>query len=156
MDNQEQLSERQIFDWQFEELIKTLIIFTLPAEKQIEANGYGCVGDDLAADFDSYYCHIKNVLLAQCYINHAQYISLEAFDALLNKYVGAKYYDFWCDPVRLATDENWEQIRISAKQVLDVMGKSHLGLRINISLLPSASGDGKVVQVIKNELIEKE
>lgn len=156
MDNQEELSEKQVFDWQFEELLKTLIIFTLPAEKQIEANGYGCVGDDLTSDFDSYFCYIKNELLAKEYINQVQYSRLEAFDALLNKYIGAEYYDFWCDTTRLATDEKWEEIRVNAQQVLVVLGKSHLGLRVNSSLLPSASDASHIVQVIKNELIEKD
>jgi hypothetical protein len=155
MDNQEELSEKQVLDWQFEELLKTLIIFTLPAEKQIEANGYGCVGDDLVVDFDSYYCCIKDVLLVKGYITQAQASSLDAFDTLLSKYTGAHYYDFWCDPVRLATDENWEEIRVNAKQVLAVLDKSHLELRVNISSLPSAPDASHIVQVIKNELIEK-
>ncbi|RYZ76951.1 MAG: hypothetical protein EOP04_31500 [Proteobacteria bacterium] len=90
------------------------------------------------------------------FYRQVQYIRLEAFDDLLNKYVGAEYYDFWCDPVRLAIDENWEEIRVSAKQVLAVLGKSHLGLKINISLLPSVPEANHVVQVIKNELIEKD
>ena len=110
----------------------------------------------MTSDFDSYYCCIKDALLSRDYINQVQYASLESFDALLNRYSGVEYYDFWCDPVRLATDEDWEEIRVSAKQVLDVLGKSHLGLRVNISVLPSAPDASNIVQVVNNELIEKD
>lgn len=60
-----------------EQLQKTIIILSLPAEDQIHALGGNCVCDEMAIDFFSWYSDYRDQLEAGGWLNPNQIVALE-------------------------------------------------------------------------------
>lgn len=140
--------------YKFEELIKTLILLGMPAEKQIEYSGDLIpFGDDIVNDFDVYYTHSKNELLENNFLNHKQVEIIDRLDNFFEKKSGEDFIDFWTDNSILKTDPDWKKIRELAKECLMVLGKNDCGIKIDIE---NEIEDSKIlIRKIKSKIIEK-
>ncbi|RVU00342.1 hypothetical protein EOD41_12730 [Mucilaginibacter limnophilus] len=111
--------------WKFDELVKNLIILSSTAERQKELMGHGCVADEMAEDFHSYFTLSKQEYLDAGLINQQQFDRLNELDQLLDNYSGDQNPDFW-DDQQLSSNEDWKVLRKIARDILELLGKSDL------------------------------
>ena len=117
----------EMIQYHFEELIKTLITLASSADRQIEIMGYGFVGDDMLIDFETHYEH------SEFYLNHGlvsenQFKSINEFNDLLDIWLESQSDDFTLDPYELHNNKVWEDIRLEAKKLLEILEMDHLDL----------------------------
>lgn len=119
--------------YRYEEMIKTLILLGMPAEKQIEYSGEMVpFGDDIVNDFDVYYTHSKNKFLEHDLLTNKQVEQLDNLDNFLEKKSGEKFIDFWTDNSILKTHPDWQKIRELARDCLVILGKNDCGIKVDI------------------------
>jgi len=111
----------------FDELIKHLVVLSLPAEYQMEYIGLGDKGDELAFGFDNYYTSHKEQYLKEGFIHHEQAVLLDKMDSFFEERSGEHYEDFW-EGVDIHSD--WEKVRRKAKECIAALGKQDYGLRV--------------------------
>ncbi len=133
--------------WQFEELVKTLLTLSSPAEKQREICGISCPGDDMANDFDSYYTLCKSQYIDRGYLTSLQIEALDKLDKFLEDRSGQQYEEFWCNSTSLDQHKDWETIRELAKNCLDVLGKTDFDIVVEHTFEHDVSNDGKEVTI---------
>lgn len=113
-----------------DEFIKTMIMFSSSAEKQIYCYGEeSAVTDEIAEDFDQYFTILKN----QNYFNKSEYFTakenLEAINTILDAYGGSANEEFWTlDSLR--NSSAWENLRSLMKDAIKKMGKANLDIEI--------------------------
>lgn len=139
----------------FKELIKNLIILSLPVKEQLDIMGYGCIGDEMAIDFGTYYSDRINEYIRNNIIDKEQKKYIDKIEDFFNERGGKdEYMGFWLDNEELSTNSDWDKIRDMAKECLKVLKKDHLALKASIEN-KSNNNDGLTVQVIQIELIDK-
>jgi midasin (ATPase involved in ribosome maturation) len=149
--------EQDFIPWHFDELIKTLLLLSKPAEEQIRLTGLGQTGTDLAEDFDWHYTKSISDFRKKDLIDAQQ----EAVLNTLQQFIVARYVpensDFWEDDELLSTHPDWEEIRKLANHCLVALGKAHLDLLVSIDEQAEKNDDGEelIVQTIRIELAEK-
>ncbi len=122
------LFEKDNIRWQFNELIKTLIAISLPADKQRQIYGIGLVGDEMVEDFYTYFTLIKDSLIERGFINQSAQTILDQIDNYTDVLSNEKNEDFW-DEIEI--HEEWEKLRTMAKEALINLEKENLGLKVN-------------------------
>ena len=121
------LFETDNIKWQFQELIKTLIALSLPAEKQIEIYGIGLAGDEMLEDFHSYYVLIKSSLIERGFVTSDAEQILNQIDSFTDKLSDEKEEDFWDE---LDIHEEWQELRTMAKNALISIGMDKYGIKV--------------------------
>ena len=111
--------------FKFSELIKTLIIISSKAEKQIEYIGIGAVADEMAIDFDTYYTRSVQLYIEYNLINSYQKEKLDELDSYFEIRSGNNNPDFWND-CKLDINPEWETARQKAQEILILSGKENL------------------------------
>jgi len=123
-------TDKELALYKFDELLKTLITLSSPAERQIEICGIGCPGDEMANDFDSYYTHCRKLYAEQGLMAPTQFEAMDDLDRYLESRSGQNYSGFWEDTASLFSHPDWEEIRSLARSCLRSLGKSHLDLEV--------------------------
>ncbi|GGK86942.1 hypothetical protein ACD591_19790 [Rufibacter glacialis] len=111
----------------FDELIKHLIVLSLPADYQKEYIGGGDTGDELALDFENYYILQKEQYLKYGLINHEQESQLDSIEAFFDERSGQEHLDFW---EGVKTHSDWIKVREWAKECLEALGKQDYGINV--------------------------
>ncbi len=124
-----EMFEMDNLQWQFEELIKTLIAMTLSLEEQENFYGMGATADEMLQDFYSYYTRNKSDFLHKNLINKESKELLEDLDTLIDKWSDEKGEDFW---VEMQSNEiEWDILRQKARLTLRAMKKDNLTVEVN-------------------------
>ena len=113
--------------FKFSELIKTLIIISSKAEKQIEYIGIGVAADEMAIDFDTYYTRSVQLYIEYNLINSYQKEKLDELDSYFEIRSGNNNLDFWND-CKLDINPEWETARQKAREILTLLRKENLGI----------------------------
>ncbi|MEO1628710.1 MAG: hypothetical protein AAFV25_26415, partial [Bacteroidota bacterium] len=137
---------------QFDELIKTLIVMSLPLEKQREFYGLGVIADEMMLDFESHYTLNKDRFAQTEWINEAAKKQLDEIDALTEAWSAEKEEDFWFDMEKHPSD--WDVLRQKASRALTLLEKDHLTVDIKRENRLDENGNIMVEHTIIN-LIEK-
>ncbi|MCR2804272.1 hypothetical protein [Paenibacillus soyae] len=111
--------DKNIVQYHYSELIKSLITLAAPAENQKYIKGYGHVGDDMIIEFDSHY----NLGMTVYYLNiglfsDKQLQKLDDYDKFLDKKCGEQELDFFTDFDQLKSNPVWEDIRVGTSKSL--------------------------------------
>ena len=110
--------------------IKTMIMFSSSAEKQIYCYGEeSAVADEIAEDFYQYFTILKE----QKYFNKSEYLTakenLEAINTILDECSGSTNEEFWTlDSLR--KNPVWENLRNLMKDAIKKMDKANLDIEI--------------------------
>jgi hypothetical protein len=119
--------EENLVCWKFGELIKTLITLSSSAEKQIKIIGAGIVTDEMAEDFSTYFTLSYKLFVDKKLLNELTINRLNYLDNFLDQRSGEKDPDFWNDTT-LSTNNDWENVRIQAKEILTLLGFENLDI----------------------------
>lgn len=138
-------------NYQFDELVKTLIALSSNSEKQKHIYGIGVAGDEMAEDFYSYYTLMRSTYLKFELIDEVQASLLDKFDESLTKKSGSKHVDFWMD----TGHDAWEEIRRDSSEILQLLNKSHLDLVVEHDNEWTEDGRKIVAQKTTATLIDK-
>ncbi len=144
------MKDDELLKYYYEELIMSLITMSLPAEKQREMIGFGCVGDEILEDFDSFYCMRRQVYINHMVFSEKQLQRLDDFHKYLDKF-NNQSEDFYWDIEELKNNPLWEELRVESKKILkNVFGKKY---RIDLQRRHTYL-DGKTIEHTKRVLIE--
>lgn len=148
--------EDNLVCWKFGELIKTLITLSYSADRQIEIIGVGVVAEEMAEDFNTYFTlsnkqFADNKLLDETTINKLNYL-----DNFLGQRGGDKDPDFW-DDTTLSTNNDWQNVRTQAKEILTLLGFENLDINFERIEKYEKSNEGQklLVQTTRTRLIKK-
>lgn len=122
-------SDRDLANQHLKRLVQNLIALASSPEEKIRIVGYGCVGDEIAIDFESSFTRCRDLYLKEDLLNENQLMKLDELDQLLESLSGDDDDGFWTNPEKL-TDANWDKIRDLAKLCLDAFGKSDSKLSV--------------------------
>lgn len=70
----------------YEELIISLVVLSLPGERQCEITGIGWVGDEILIDFETYYTHVKKQYIEYSIFNSEEIKLFDNFELYLKKF----------------------------------------------------------------------
>lgn len=138
--------------WQFEEMIKTLIAFTLPLDAQINFYGEGVTADEMLEDFYSFYVINKERFLKRELINEEAKKQLDDIDTLTDKWTEEKGDKFWFEMEKYQDD--WNILREKSKAALKFLNKDKLIIEVKHENELYEKGN-IVIQRTKTELKEK-
>ncbi|WDF56448.1 hypothetical protein [Mucilaginibacter sp. KACC 22063] len=110
--------------WKFDGLLKNLNVLSLPADRQKAIMGYGCIADEMAEDFNTYFTLNRQEYLEKGLLDQQQCDQLDKLDSLLEKYSGDGNTGFW-DDQQLDTNKDWQSVREIAKHILIVLRKDN-------------------------------
>lgn len=145
------MNDGELLKYYYEELIMSLITMSLPAEKQKEMVGYGCIGDEILEDFDNFYCMRRQLYIDCDVFSKRQLQILDEFNKYLEKYNGHDE-DFYWDIEELKNSPLWEELRTESKKIIvNVFGKNY---RIELQR-EHRYIDGKLIEHAKRKLIEE-
>ncbi len=116
------LFETDNVKWQFQELLRTLNAFSLPAEKQREVCGVGLAGEEMVEDFYIYYVLNKPNLHERGFINTDSEQLLNQIDSFIEMLSEDKEEEFWGE---LEVHEEWNILRKMAKRALVSLGMNN-------------------------------
>lgn len=138
-------------DWQFEQLITTLIALKSKPNVQREIYGIGNTEDEMAIEFDSYFTQIRNLLLKLDYIDDKADKKLVQLHEFLEFKSNQEDKSFW---IELETHKDWDKIRTMAEQILLTMGKENL--IVEVAHDNSYNSRNEIISQITNtKLIER-
>ncbi len=106
-------------NWQFQELIRTLNVFSLPAVEQREVGYFGFIGEEMVIDFYIYYTLNKYDLMESGFINANSEKKLNQMDSYIEMLSEEKEVEFWDE---LEIHEEWNALRSMAKSALIALG----------------------------------
>lgn len=148
--------EDNLVCWKFGELVKTLVTLSSSADRQIEIMGAGIVTDEMAEDFDTYFTlsykqFVDNKLIDETTTNKLKYL-----DNFLDERSGDKDPDFW-DDTTLSTNNDWQNVRTQAKEILTLMGFENLDIDFERTEKHEKSNEGQklLIQTTRTRLIRK-
>lgn len=134
----------------YEELIISLVVLSLPGERQCEITGIGCVGDEILIDFETYYTHVKNEYIEYNLLNLEEIKLLNNFEVYLKKFDNLDE-DFYWDRDQIINHLLWQELRIEAKSLLSRLFNVSYDVIIKREI---QSIDGKFIECAKRKLIE--
>lgn len=140
--------EENLILWKFAELIKTLISMAEKSQRKLEIYGFGNAADGIAEDFNTYY-----TTTADCYESFGL-LDNKALNKLneLSKIIGEKRKDsnlkFW-DDFYLASNKDWEFIRVKARTILLMLEYDNLELQIDRIEEQAKTENGQTLYVEK-------
>jgi hypothetical protein len=146
----------ELIKWHFDELIKTLITLSSSAQRQKEIMGFGAVADEMAMDFDSHYTSVKEQYLSRNILNSEHEKALDHLDEYLTNKSGDKDPDFWDDDL-LDKNSDWNYVRENAMNILKLLHKDHLEIKIErtVENTRSEKGEPLIIERTFAKLIDK-
>ena len=138
-------------DWQYEQLLITLIALKSKPKRQREIYGFGHTEDEMVNDFDSYFTLRRKKLIEYGYIEKSIEEKLLVLDKFITLKSEEENEDFWEE---LETHQDWETIRGMAKEILKEMGKNNLDIEVNHQNEYDAEGN-ITMQRTESKIIEK-
>ena len=147
------MTEPKELNWYFVEFLKALIALSLPVKEQIKAYGEGPIGKEMYADFKGNYTDFKDEFFTNGQILEVHKIEIDKLELFLN----SKKDDFFNELQSLIDDQQWEEVRLLAKNCIKLMEMEHLGLETTIVEEPSVDENGEEVifQIIQTQIINK-
>lgn len=123
--------DKEIVQYHYDELIKSLVTLASPAEKQKYIMGYGHVGDGMIIEFESHY----NLGMAEYYQNLGifsdnQLQRLDDYDKFLDEKCDKQELEFFTDFNQLKSNAIWEEIRDETSKLLRFLDKDNLDIEI--------------------------
>ncbi|GGA16717.1 hypothetical protein GCM10008018_71440 [Paenibacillus marchantiophytorum] len=123
--------EKDIVQYHYDELIKSLVTLSSPAEKQKYIMGYGHVGDDMIIEFENHY----NLGMADYYFDIGlftdnQLQKIDDYDKFLDEKSGEQELDFFTDFDQLNSNPIWEEIRVETSKLLRFFDKDNLDIEV--------------------------
>ncbi|KOR90383.1 hypothetical protein [Paenibacillus solani] len=122
--------EQEFIQYHFEELIKTIITLSSPADRQIYIIDIGHTGDEMVIDFDTHYKDLLVYYLNTGLLTSEQAKSLKRYDDFLNQKCAGQPVEFFLDRLELKTNNIWEEIRNESKKLLKTLDKEDLVLEV--------------------------
>lgn len=122
------LAEDDNLEWQFDELLKTLIAMSLPSDEQKIVYGIGATADEMLNDYYSFYTLIKERLSEEKFINPKSEALLDEIDDFTNKLSNEKDEEFW---YQMDRQEEWELLRQMSKSALKALNKENLKIEVS-------------------------
>lgn len=117
--------------YQFDELIKTLILLASSAQEQLGFLGTGTwPGDEMAADFETYFTVNRSDYLERGLLTSQSLAALDTLDRFMGTLSGLQNMDFWCEPDALRLHSDWQKIRTMAQSCLLVLERSGFSLEV--------------------------
>lgn len=137
--------------YNFEELLKVLVILSLDADTQLKACGIGSAEDELAIDLDNYYTRNRAAFIKGGYLSEDVAKEIDDLNLYFDKRSGNDDHGFWSE---IETHEGWRVVRERAKLILVKMGKPNLSVRIDVENDYGLVSGEIVSQQIKIELVD--
>jgi len=134
----------------YEELIISLVVLSLPGERQCEITGIGCVGDEILIDFESYYTHVKKQYIEYSIFNSEEIKLLDNFELYLKKFNNL-YEDFYWDRNQIINHPLWQELRVETRSLLSTLFDVSYDVVIKRE---TQSIGGKLIECTKRKLIE--
>jgi hypothetical protein len=154
---EEPIEGENLFKWHYNELLKTLIIFSSSSDFQIEITGIGDPTVEMVEEFIWHYVESKNDLISLYEMTETQITHLDKINSLINKHSNKPNHDFW-NYECLSTNQDWIEIRKTAKECLSSLNAENLTVKSFIENKYEKSNRGKklVMQSQKIELVNKD
>lgn len=144
------MNDNELLIYFYEELIMSIITMSLPAERQKEVIGVGCVGDEILEDFDNFYCMRREIYMDHDIFSEKQLQMLDEFNTYLDKFNGLNE-DFYWNIQELKNNPLWEELRIESEKIL----KNVFGEKYRIELQRKHTYvDGKTIEHTKRKLVK--
>ena len=142
--------------WKYGEFIKALITLSLSADRQFEIMGAGIVTEDMSEEFDTYYRLEYKQFYDNNLLNDIAIDKLNQLDNFLDQRSGDKDPDFWDDHT-LATNKDWEIVRLQSKEILTLIGMDNLEIEFDRAEKNETTPEGQklLIQSIKTRLKKK-
>ena len=119
-------------DYYYEELRKTVVILSLPADEQIKAMGVaGDIGMEMLIDYETGLDKCPALLEAGL-LTPEQVVAFRSIQSAFPELEGEAWEDFYCWRERLYFAPYWDLIRSKAGEVRKVLGLDQLQLRVEI------------------------
>lgn len=141
--------------YEFDSLIKTLILLKSPAEMQIEYSGNLIpFGEDVVGDFEAFYCLPRKDFIEEKFLNNEQIKKLDELDKFITEKSNDESNDFWTDYTLLKSHPDWKKIRRLAEECLCILKKENLNLefRKETQEEKAENGENIIIERIKIEL----
>ncbi|HHY72089.1 MAG TPA: hypothetical protein GX497_02450 [Bacillus bacterium] len=123
--------DKEIIQYHFDELLKTLIILSSPAEKQKDIMGFGNVGEDMLVDFESHFNGvIANHYVETGFLSANEIKKLEEYDRFLDKKCNGQVIEVFTNFDKLKNNSVWEEIRTETFKLLKYISKDNLDIEI--------------------------
>lgn len=142
--------ENQIL-WNYCELVKHLVILSIPAEEQKEIMGYGTVTEEMAIDFDCSFAPYSQNYVDKQLLTEEQQRMLELLNTFFDDRTGNGRPGFWDDDC-LGSHPDWDKVREMAKDILTEMGYDNLILDLERTIEKTQSNKGEPL-VIETTMI---
>ncbi|WP_069997172.1 hypothetical protein [Cellulosilyticum sp. I15G10I2] len=113
----------------YEEFIISLVVMSLPGERQCQIVGYGCVGDEILLDFDHYYNDFKDIYFENGYLDLHQIEILDNFKEYLKKFDNLDEEFYW-DHNQIINHPNWEELRIKTSALIQELFNDNYDVEI--------------------------
>jgi hypothetical protein len=141
--------DKEIIQYHFDELLKTLIILFSPAEKQKYIMGFGNVGEDMLIDFDSNF----NGVMAYHYVENGflsgnEVKKIEEYDRFLDKKCNGQTTDVFTNFDELKNTSVWKEVRPETFKLLKYLTKDNLDIEVTREI-------DKNIEWTKTKLIKK-
>ncbi|TLX51534.1 hypothetical protein CWC31_05155 [Pseudoalteromonas ruthenica] len=138
-------------NYHFEETLKLLVILSLPAEKQIEAFGFGNTEEEIAIDYEQHYKENELKFIEHGLITNEQASLLSKIDSFFEVRSNTDNDAFWSG---IENHSDWGILRTMASNSLGALGKINLGVSVKITNEYSKITGGLVIQKIVVDLVE--
>ncbi|MCE7992514.1 MAG: hypothetical protein HEP71_11055 [Roseivirga sp.] len=122
------MTDPENLKWQFDELLKTLIIMSLPFELQRNAYDEGATADEMLEDFHSYYTLKKNRYREGKLIDERSILVLDKIERLTDTWSQEKEQEFWFEMDQY--ENEWNVLREMAKGAMITLKKEHLNIEV--------------------------
>lgn len=141
--------DKEIIQYHFDELLKTLIILSSPAEKQKYIMGFGNVGEDMLVDFDSHFNGVMaNHYVETGFLSINEVKRLEEYDSFLDKKCNGQTTDVFINFDELKNNLVWKEIRTETFKLLKYLTKDNLDIEVTREI-------DKNIEWTKTKLIKK-
>lgn len=134
----------------YEELIISLVVLSLPGERQCHITGIGCVGDEILIDFDTYYTYVKREYKEYNILNLEEIKLLDEFEKYLKKFDNLDDEFYW-DRIQISNHPLWEELRVEAKLLLSKLFNTSYDVIIERE---TQSFNGNSIERTRRKLVE--
>jgi len=137
----------------YTELLKTIIVMTLPADNQIEILGVACPGADLSIEFNIYYSEMKSQYYENKLLNSDEIVEFDKLESFFKERVDNSDFLF-----NFPSHPDADILNKMANNCLINLRKDNLTLKLIPYAIESISSYNKEAFVIQRkftEIIEK-
>ena len=145
-----------VIRWKFGELVKLLVTLSIDSNKQIEIMGYGCVTEEMADDFDTYFTLSFQIFLDNKLLNLEEVNCLQKLAVFFKTRSNEISSEFW-DDTKLDINSDWQFVRQQAKEILTTLKMDDLKIEFKRDETNTTSDTGQslIVQKTKTCLVRQ-